>query len=115
MNSDEVANLEEIGIPILPGKCRPNRAARKKLLEALEAEREVTFTQTSSGLKLERPTKHSSTTRTNDPYGQRRSEVAEMKWSEVDFKRAIWTIPAARSKNSEWRSICRPSPSHSSA
>jgi integrase len=31
--------------------------------------------------------------------GQRRSEVAEMRWSEIDLERAIWTIPAARSKN----------------
>ena len=33
--------------------------------------------------------------------GQRRSEVAEMRWSEIDLERAIWTIPAARSKNSQ--------------
>jgi integrase len=33
--------------------------------------------------------------------GQRRSEVAEMRWSEVDFERAVWIIPAARSKNSQ--------------
>ncbi len=31
--------------------------------------------------------------------GQRRSEVAEMRWSEVDFKEREWTIPAERSKN----------------
>jgi integrase len=31
--------------------------------------------------------------------GQRRSEVAEMRWSEIDLERAVWTIPAARSKN----------------
>jgi len=30
---------------------------------------------------------------------QRRGEVAEMKWSEIDFDAAIWTIPAARAKN----------------
>jgi integrase len=33
--------------------------------------------------------------------GQRRSEVAEMKWSEVDLERAIWTVPATRSKNGQ--------------
>jgi integrase len=33
--------------------------------------------------------------------GQRRSEVAEMRWSEVDFDRALWTIPADRSKNGQ--------------
>jgi integrase len=31
--------------------------------------------------------------------GQRRNEVAGMRWSEIDFERAIWTIPGARSKN----------------
>jgi integrase len=31
--------------------------------------------------------------------GQRRGEVAEMCWSEVDFETATWTIPAARSKS----------------
>jgi integrase len=33
--------------------------------------------------------------------GQRRSEIAEMRWSEVDFDRSLWTIPAARSKNGQ--------------
>jgi integrase len=33
--------------------------------------------------------------------GQRRSEVAEMKWSEINLERATWTIPAARSKNGQ--------------
>ena len=33
--------------------------------------------------------------------GQRRSEVAEMRWLEVDLDRAVWTIPAARSKNDQ--------------
>ena len=33
--------------------------------------------------------------------GQRRSEVAEMTWSEIDFERAVWTIPPARSKNGQ--------------
>ena len=33
--------------------------------------------------------------------GQRRSEVAEMRWSEVDLERAVWTIPASRAKNGQ--------------
>jgi integrase len=31
--------------------------------------------------------------------GQRRSEVGGMEWSELDFEKGLWTIPAARSKN----------------
>lgn len=31
--------------------------------------------------------------------GQRRSEVFEADWSELDLDRAIWTIPSARTKN----------------
>ncbi len=31
--------------------------------------------------------------------GQRRSEVAEMQWPEVDIDKREWTIPASRSKN----------------
>jgi integrase len=31
--------------------------------------------------------------------GQRRGEVAEMRWSEIDLDHSIWTIPASRSKN----------------
>jgi integrase len=31
--------------------------------------------------------------------GARRDEVAQMEWREVDLDRAIWTLPAARSKN----------------
>jgi integrase len=31
--------------------------------------------------------------------GQRRSEVGALEWRELDLDRAIWTIPAARSKN----------------
>jgi integrase len=30
--------------------------------------------------------------------GQRRTEVAEMSWQEVDFDKALWTIPAERMK-----------------
>lgn len=32
---------------------------------------------------------------------QRRGEVSDMRWSEIDFGRNIWTIPAARSKNGQ--------------
>jgi integrase len=31
--------------------------------------------------------------------GARRDEVAQMEWREVDFDRALWTLPASRSKN----------------
>lgn len=31
--------------------------------------------------------------------GQRRSEVAEMRWSEIDFGKGIWTLPSERAKN----------------
>jgi integrase len=31
--------------------------------------------------------------------GQRRSEVSGMRWSEIDFDRAEWTLPAERTKN----------------
>ncbi|GJD36461.1 tyrosine-type recombinase/integrase [Methylobacterium aerolatum] len=31
--------------------------------------------------------------------GQRRSEVAAMRWSEIDIQAALWTIPAVRMKN----------------
>jgi integrase len=31
--------------------------------------------------------------------GQRRSEVSEMEWSEIDLDRALWTLPASRTKN----------------
>lgn len=33
--------------------------------------------------------------------GQRRGEVAEMEWTEIDFERATWTIPAQRAKNAK--------------
>jgi integrase len=33
--------------------------------------------------------------------GQRREEVAGLRWSELDLERAIWRLPAARSKNGE--------------
>ena len=31
--------------------------------------------------------------------GQRRNEIAEMKWSELDIDRKLWILPAARAKN----------------
>jgi integrase len=31
--------------------------------------------------------------------GQRRGEVAGLQWSEIDFARGVWTIPAKRAKN----------------
>jgi integrase len=37
--------------------------------------------------------------------GQRRSEVAEMRWQEIDFDAKLWTLPAARAKNSVEHSI----------
>ena len=33
--------------------------------------------------------------------GARRNELAGMKWSEVDFDKAVWTIPKERSKNGQ--------------
>src|SRR5207245_1085696 len=33
--------------------------------------------------------------------GQRRGEVASMRWSELDFERALWTLPAGRTKNTK--------------
>lgn len=30
---------------------------------------------------------------------QRRGEVAEMRWSQIDYGRGVWTIPAERAKN----------------
>lgn len=31
--------------------------------------------------------------------GQRREEIAAMRWSELDFERSLWTIPSERTKN----------------
>ncbi len=33
--------------------------------------------------------------------GARRNELAGMKWAEIDFEKAIWTIPKERSKNGQ--------------
>jgi integrase len=31
--------------------------------------------------------------------GQRRNEISEMRWAEIDFEKLTWTIPASRMKN----------------
>jgi integrase len=36
---------------------------------------------------------------------QRRGEVAGMCWSEIDFEKAVWTIPAKRAKNATQHSV----------
>ena len=51
MNSDTFYDLEEIGIPILPGNAEQIELF-EKFLDALEAGRDVDFTQTAGGLKL---------------------------------------------------------------
>jgi hypothetical protein len=33
--------------------------------------------------------------------GQRRSEIAEMRWQEIDFDKRIWMLPRERSKNAQ--------------
>ena len=33
--------------------------------------------------------------------GQRREEVAQLTWQEVDLTRRIWTIPSSRTKNAK--------------
>ena len=37
--------------------------------------------------------------------GQRRTEVAGIRWSEIDLDKAEWTIPGTRTKNSEPHSV----------
>lgn len=37
--------------------------------------------------------------------GQRKSEVAEMRWSELDLKSKVWVIPKERSKNGNSHSV----------
>jgi integrase len=37
--------------------------------------------------------------------GQRRLEIAEMSWSELDLDKSIWVIPAARSKNKKQHTL----------
>jgi len=42
--------------------------------------------------------------------GQRKSEVSGMKWSELNFKEGIWTIPTERSKNAQAHTVHLTSP-----
>lgn len=37
--------------------------------------------------------------------GQRRTEVAEMKWSELDLDNRLWTLPSARAKNGKQHTV----------
>jgi integrase len=37
--------------------------------------------------------------------GQRRSEVSDMRWSEVDLETQLWTIPASRTKNKQSHTV----------
>ena len=37
--------------------------------------------------------------------GQRRGEVVGMRWSEIDLKQGVWTIPGARTKNGKAHSV----------
>ena len=37
--------------------------------------------------------------------GQRRGEVAEMRWSEIDLDGRVWTIPAHRAKNAQRHTV----------
>lgn len=37
--------------------------------------------------------------------GQRRTEVAEMKWSELDLDKRLWTLPSARAKNGKQHTV----------
>ena len=39
---------------------------------------------------------------------QRRGEVAAMKWQDIDFEKAVWTIPAERTKNGKAHSVPLP-------
>jgi integrase len=40
--------------------------------------------------------------------GQRRSEIGEMTWNEVNLERAMWKLPAARAKNDEENNVPLP-------
>ena len=37
--------------------------------------------------------------------GQRRAEVAEMRWSEIDLERSLWTLPSQRAKNGRQHTV----------
>jgi integrase len=37
--------------------------------------------------------------------GQRRAEVAEMRWSELDLVKSLWTLPSSRAKNGKQHTV----------
>ncbi|CAN0593734.1 unnamed protein product [Laminaria digitata] len=37
--------------------------------------------------------------------GQRRAEVAEMRWSELDLEKRLWTLPSQRAKNGRQHTV----------
>jgi len=37
--------------------------------------------------------------------GQRRAEVAEMRWSELDLEKRLWTLPSSRAKNGKQHTV----------
>lgn len=37
--------------------------------------------------------------------GQRRAEVAEMRWSEIDLEKRLWTLPSQRAKNGRQHTV----------
>jgi integrase len=37
--------------------------------------------------------------------GQRRAEVAEMRWSEIDLAKRLWTLPSSRAKNGKQHTV----------
>lgn len=37
--------------------------------------------------------------------GQRRAEVAEMRWSELDLEKRLWTLPSSRAKNGRQHTV----------
>jgi len=37
--------------------------------------------------------------------GQRRAEVAEMRWSELDLEKRLWTLPSMRAKNGKQHTV----------
>jgi len=37
--------------------------------------------------------------------GQRRAEVAEMRWSEINFENRLWTLPSQRAKNGKQHTV----------
>lgn len=37
--------------------------------------------------------------------GQRRTEVAEMRWSEIDLEKRLWTLPSSRAKNGKQHTV----------